>query len=75
MVSSNDGDSGRRAISLEQAAVRLGIGRSLAYELVREGTLRTVRAGHRILVPIAALDEFLSAPAKSEVHSPQTSID
>ena len=75
MVTSHDGDSGRHAMSVEQAAVRLGIGRSLAYELVRDGKLRTVRAGHRILVPISSLEEFLSGPAASGVVSPQNSVD
>lgn len=50
----------RRAISVEEAAIQLGIGRSLAYQLVGEGKLRCVRAGNRILIPISALDEFLS---------------
>lgn len=50
----------RRAISVEEAAIQCGIGRSLAYQLVREGKLRSVRAGTRILIPIGALEEFLA---------------
>lgn len=54
-------DAGRRAISVEEAAIQLGVGRSLAWSLVREGKLRSVRAGHRVLVPLTAIDEFLAS--------------
>ena len=74
-MSTSDVDPRRRAISVEEAVSQLGIGRSLAYEMVREGTLRTVRAGHRILVPISSLEEFLAGPAESEVNSPETSTN
>ena len=47
-------------LSVEEAALQLGIGRSLAYEIVRQGRIRSVRAGNRILIPVAAIDEFLS---------------
>ena len=58
----------RRAISVEEAAIQLGIGRSLAYELVRGGRLRSVRAGNRILVPSSALEEFLAGrPGDMEI--------
>lgn len=60
MVRSPQVEAVRRAISVDEAAIQLGIGRSLAYELIREGRLRSVRAGNRILVPISALEEFLS---------------
>lgn len=56
----------RRALSVEQAALDLGIGRSLAYELVRAGKLRSVRAGQRILIPVSALEEFLAAEPTGE---------
>lgn len=38
----------------------LGVGRNKAYELVNTGEVRTVRVGRRILVPKAAVDEYLS---------------
>ena len=49
-----------KAVSVTDAAVLIGIGRSLAWELVREGKLRSVRAGHRRVVPLTAIDEFLA---------------
>ena len=51
---------GRKAVSVEQAALFLGVGRSLAWQLVRDGKLRSVRAGQRVLVPLSAIDDFLS---------------
>ena len=60
MAHINTLDAGRRAVSVEEAAIQLGVGRSLAWSLVREGKLRSVRAGHRVLVPLSALDEFLA---------------
>ena len=51
---------GPRAISVDRAAVVIGIGRSLAWTLVRQGKLRSVRAGYRVLVPLDAIDQFLA---------------
>jgi excisionase family DNA binding protein len=51
-------------ISVEKAARRLGIGRSLAFQLVREGKfpVPVIRAGRRrILVPTRAIDKLLLA--------------
>ena len=51
----------RVALSVEEAAGRLGVSRSLIWKMVNQGTIRTVRAGHRVLVPVSAVEEFLSA--------------
>ena len=51
----------RVALSVEEAAGRLGVSRSLIWKMVNQGTIRTVRAGHRVLVPVRAVEEFLSA--------------
>jgi excisionase family DNA binding protein len=48
------------AVSVEEAAQLLGIGRSLAYEAARRGELRTVRLGRRLLVPVAAIEHLLT---------------
>ncbi len=49
---------------VETAAVILGIGRTLAYELVRtdEFPVRLIRLGRRIVVPIPELLRSLGAP-------------
>lgn len=55
----NRESNGRQAVSVDEAARQLGVGRSLAWKLVNDGRLRTIRAGHRVLVPIQAISEFL----------------
>lgn len=66
----------RRTLSVEEAALALGIGRGLAYQLARSGQLPVLRLGRKLLVPRAALDRLLgeepeqdrndSAPANSQ---------
>lgn len=38
-------------VSVEEAAVLLGISRGLAYELVRRGEIPSIRLGRRLVVP------------------------
>lgn len=38
-------------ITVEEAAVLLGISRGLAYELVRRGDVPSIRLGRRLVVP------------------------
>lgn len=47
-------------LTVPQAAKRLGIGRSAAYEGVRTGQIPTIRIGKRIVVPVAALERLLA---------------
>jgi len=57
------------AISVEEAARRLGIARSTAYNYVRCGHLPSVRLGTRLLVPTAALERLLAvAPSQGRVE-------
>lgn len=42
-------------ITVEHAAVVLGIGRTAAYKAARTGELPTIKFGRRTLVPVAAL--------------------
>jgi excisionase family DNA binding protein len=54
----------RGVIDLREAAALLGIGRTLAYRLVREGRWPTpvIRVGRLIKVPVAPLDAYLRNP-------------
>ncbi len=45
--------------TVEEAARKLNIGRSLAYQLARSGELPTLRLGHRIVVPKVQLEALL----------------
>lgn len=49
----------RLAVSVPEAAQMLGLSRSSAYEAARTGRLPTVRVGHRVLVPMTALRDWL----------------
>lgn len=44
----------------EEAASMLGIGRNGIYDLIRDGQLRSIKVGRKILVPLSAIEEFLS---------------
>ncbi len=45
--------------SVEEAAEQLSIGRTLAYQLISEGRLLSIKIGHRRLVARADLDAFI----------------
>lgn len=49
------------AYRVEEAAEALRLSRSVIYELIRSGQLRTVKQGSRRLVPVAALHEYLES--------------
>jgi len=44
-----------------EAAEALRLSRSVIYELIRSGRLRTVKQGRRRLVPVHALDEYVTS--------------
>ena len=46
---------------VDEAAVALRLSRSVLYELIRTGQLRTVKAGRRRLVPVATLAEYVDS--------------
>ena len=50
-------------LSVREAAIVLGIGRNLVYQLVREGRLPHVKLGRRVLIPRHALEEWLDREA------------
>lgn len=56
----------KQALSVADAAKQLGICRTLAYRLVRDGTIPSVRLGRRVLIPVAALEEMLSVKQTQE---------
>jgi len=61
--------AGRLALSVEEAAECLGVGRSAMYDAVKSGRVPIVRFGRRILVPVHGLQQWLigesgTAPAR-----------
>jgi len=48
------------AVTIEKAARLLGISRNLAYKLVKEGKIPSLKMGQkRLLVPLAKLEKML----------------
>jgi excisionase family DNA binding protein len=45
---------------VEEAAAALRLSRSVLYELIMSGQLRTVKQGRRRLVPVSALAEYVA---------------
>ena len=61
----HDPQSVSLTVSVTEAARLLGIGRTLAYDLVTRGELPAVRLGRRVLIPRHAIDRLLTG----EPHS------
>lgn len=58
----------RLTITVAQAARMLGIGRGLAYEMARQGTLPTLRFGRRLVVPRKAMERLLQEPGDANLR-------
>jgi excisionase family DNA binding protein len=52
-----------RLYSIAEAAERMSIGRTLAYDLIGRGELGVVRAGRRVLVPGSAISAYIERSA------------
>jgi excisionase family DNA binding protein len=55
-VSTNDN---KRALSINEAVFRYGIGRTNLYRLIKSGALKSVKLGRRRLIPVDALEALL----------------
>jgi excisionase family DNA binding protein len=60
------GGQARLTMTVEEAAVALGISRAFAYEAVTRNEIPHVRIGRRILIPRAALERLLGAGGSAE---------
>jgi excisionase family DNA binding protein len=52
---------GRATCTVDEMSRVLGCGRSQAYDLVKTGQIRSVKLGRRLLVPTAAVQEYLTS--------------
>ncbi len=50
-------------LTIPEAAKRLGVGRNTLYDAVKRNEVPHIRIGRRVLVPLAALERFLSGEA------------
>jgi excisionase family DNA binding protein len=49
----------RIVLTVEEAADRLGLGRTMVYALVRSGDIESIAIGRLRRIPVDALDEFV----------------
>jgi excisionase family DNA binding protein len=68
MHDSEDVGSGRRVVTLNEAAVILRISRGSAYQAAKSREIPTIRIGRRLLVPLAALDRMLAGDIAARNH-------
>jgi excisionase family DNA binding protein len=70
-MSNGQGDS-RVAVRTAEAASRLGLGKTIVRQLVRDGELRSFTVGRAVLIPLTELDRFvaerLAESGKNGVH-------
>jgi excisionase family DNA binding protein len=54
----------RVSYGIEEAATVMGLSTRTVYRLVWSGELRALRSGRRVLIPVAAIDDYLGALAQ-----------
>ena len=52
-------DQEKMGLTVVEAAGILGIGKSMAWRLIRDGEIATVRLGRRVIVPRKIVEELL----------------
>lgn len=57
-------DTPRLALSVEEAARALAVGRTTVYALIREGQLHAIRICHRTVISITEINAFLDRCSK-----------
>jgi excisionase family DNA binding protein len=70
-TASAGGTADRIGLSVDEVRKLLGISRSFAYELVRDGALPSLRLGRRIIVPLAPLQRMLRGDSLEEDDGPR----
>jgi excisionase family DNA binding protein len=58
--------------SAEEAAEQLGIGRSIMFDLIRKGDVRSVKIGKRRIVPDTALREYMAGLIAAQCGAAQS---
>lgn len=51
--------SDKMLITVTEAALRLGVGRSFLYNLVLRGEIASIKLGRARRIPVAALEDFV----------------
>lgn len=61
-------DTNKKLLNVNEAAMALGLGRSLTYTLVANGELRSIKIGRARRIPISAIDEFIASRLEQVPH-------
>ena len=69
MSMDNEAASGKQLLRVAEAMHVLSMTRSVMYELIRAGRLRTVKEGRTRLVPASAIAEYVSLLEQESAHS------
>lgn len=64
----------RLTLSVPEAADLLGLSRASAYQAIRGGLIPSIRVGKRIVVPRAALMQFLGESEELRQSQPSTDL-
>lgn len=46
-------------LNVSEAAIQLGISRPSLYQAIKRGEVPVIKIGHRVLIPISALEKLL----------------
>ena len=57
-----------KVLSVKQTAEELGVGRTLIFDLIKSGELRSLKIGRRRVVPMSAIDEFLAHGSRDQLR-------
>lgn len=57
-------------MTVDEVADYLKIGRGTAYEAIRRGEIPAIRIGHRLLVPVVALEKMLIEAGQADAKEP-----
>ncbi|MFF5024185.1 helix-turn-helix domain-containing protein [Streptomyces collinus] len=61
-------------LTVEEAARRLRIGRTVCYRLISSGELESITVGHLRRVPVDAVPEFVARRRKTATHTTHVAI-
>ncbi len=61
IATASRGSTDTRGVPVDEARYRLGnLGKTLFYDLVKQGKIRVVKLGNRTVVPVSEIDRLLS---------------
>lgn len=64
MIARDEITPARVALSVDEAAARLGVSEWTVRQAIKRGDIPSRRIGHRVLVPVEAIDNFFREEAE-----------